>query len=197
MAPMSSLAEGWYLMGVRDLEIELARHRGETRSERSNALSVTIEEALAFKAAGNVPDAHGRSLRLVLYVKDDAEATRLGERRLAWEPDFHDAPTWRHKGSVPINIVPLRPPGGGNSAGTESWLDDPAVAALEQEWRATGAVADIRIPAEYRGFVYKTVLALQASQRDVTISAIVDSVRRWLSEADAGKLRAALEAAND
>jgi hypothetical protein len=193
---MSPLDEGWYLMSVRDLEIELALHRGKTRTETSNAQPVTIGDALAFKAAGNIPDSLGRSLRLVLHVASDRDAARIGERRLSWEPDLHDAPSWRRDGSVPINVVPLRSGREGPGAANESWLDDPDLAALEDEWRATGAVAGVRIPADYRAFVYKTVLALRSSGRDVTISSIVDSVRRWLREEDALELRNALEDVN-
>ena len=196
MALVTPLDEGWYLRSVGDLEIELALARGEARTERSGALRLTVDEALAFKAAGNVPDARGRSLRLVLHVADDADAARVSERRLRWEPDFHDAPEWRREGSVPVNVVPLRLHGRGSDAPNESWLDDPDLAALEEQWRATGSVAGIRVPGEYRGFVYKTVLALQAGGRAVTVEAIVDSVARWLDEKSVLDLRGALEAAN-
>ena len=192
-----SLEEGWYLMSVADLELELALHRGETRVERSNALRLSIRDALAYKAAGNIPDELGRSLRLVLLVEDDGDAARLGERRLAWEPDVHDAPTWRRDGSVPVNIVPLRTTAGASRGDRESWLDDPALAALEEEWSVSGAVAGVRVPAEYRGFVYKTVLALKSSGRTVTVATIVDSIERWLGPDDVRALRDALEAAND
>jgi hypothetical protein len=143
-----------------------------------------------------VPDARGRSLRLVLHVRDDAEAARLSERRLSWEPDFHDAPDWRRDGSVPVNVVPLRLPGRAATSSDESWLEDPDLAALEEEWRTTGSVAGIRVPGDYRGFVYKTVLALQAGGRTVTVDAIVNSVARWLGEKDVDELRSTLEAAN-
>lgn len=182
-------------MSVRDLELELARWRGEARSEQSNAVPLTVAEALDFKARGNIPDDLGRSLRLVLHVADERAASQLHERRVAWEPNFHDAPTWRRAGSVAVNIVPLRAPA--RTAERErSWLEDPAMAAMELEWSRTGAVGGVAVPADYRSFVYKTVIALEAAGRDVTVGSIADSVERWLNPEDARKLRAALEAAN-
>jgi hypothetical protein len=156
---------------------------------------LSTADALEFKAAGNVPDQLGRSLRLVLHVVDDADAARLHERRLEWEPDFHDRPSWRREGSAPVNVVPLRPASGSTSL-DRSWLDDPAMAALEREWDDTGEVAGVRVPAAYRSFVYKTVVALRSARREVTVNSIADSVERWLGPDDASRLRAALEAAN-
>lgn len=187
------LAEGWYLMSVRDLELELARWRGEPAAA-SGARRLTTEEALAYRDAGNLPDEGGRSLRLVLFVDDDREAARIHEKRAGWEPDFHETPSWRREGSVPVNVVPLRrsprPEGG------RAWWDDPDLAALEDEWRASGAVAGLRVPGAYRSFVYKTVLSLQASGIDVTVDSVVASVSRWLGPDEALELRAALEEAN-
>ena len=59
-----------------------------------------------------MPDEDGRSLRIVLHVRDALDVRRLSERRLAFEPDFHEAPTWRREGSKPINVVPLLVGGG-------------------------------------------------------------------------------------
>ena len=182
-------------MSVRDLEIELALRRGETRTERSNALPLSVEDAIAYRNAGNVPDKLGRSLRLVLNVDEDSAAA-LHEKRLRWEPDFHDAPEWRGPRSVPVNVVPLRR-GPARPESMDAWWDDPDLARLEEEWESSGAVAGVRIPAEYRGFVYKTILSLQSSGRSVTVDSIADSVARWLDPDHAAELRAALEAAND
>jgi hypothetical protein len=182
-------------MSVRDLEIELALRRGEVRAEPSNAAPLSIEEALAFRDAGNVPDELGRSLRLVLSV-GAGSAADLHEKRLRWEPDFHDAPEWRGPGSMPVNVVPLRE-GSASGASGEAWWDDPDLAHLEDEWRASGTVAGLEVPAEYRGFVYKTVLSLQQSGRAVTVDSVLASVARWLSPAQVAELRAALGAAGD
>jgi hypothetical protein len=192
---MTLLEDGWYLMSVQDLELELARRRGDGDPAPSNALRITIDEALDFKALGNVPDDLGRSLRLVLHVADNLEAARLHEKRLVWEPNFHDPPTWRREGSLPVNIVPLRTVTG-ETKERDSWLDDPAVAAMEREWNRTGTVAGVKVPADYRSFIYKTVISLQASEREITVESIANSVERWLNPADASKLRAALEAVN-
>jgi hypothetical protein len=187
------LREGWYLMSVGDLETELARWRGETGRGPSHAERISVEEALDFRNAGNVPDELGRSLRLVLVAEDSAAA--LHEKRLRWEPDFHDPPDWRRPGSLPVNVVPLRasrPPGEDDAA----WWDDPDLAALEAEWSRTGAVAGLRIPADYRGFLYKTILSLRSAGRPVTVESVSDSVARWLEPDQAAALRAALDDAN-
>jgi hypothetical protein len=192
---MTLLEDGWYLMSVRDLELELARRRGDGDPAPSNARRITIDEALDFKARGNVPDDLGRSLRLVLHVADNLEAARLHEKRLVWEPNFHDPPTWRREASLPVNIVPLRT-ATRETKEHDSWLDDPAVAAMEREWNRSGTVAGVNVPADYRSFVYKTVISLQASKREITVESIANSVERWLNPADASKLRAALETVN-
>jgi hypothetical protein len=191
-----TLEEGWYLMSVRDLEIELARARGEDRAERSGAIRLTVDQALDFRNAGNVPDGAGRSLRLVLEVGSNDDVARLDARRLEWEPDFHESPNWRRDGSVPVNIVPLRA-ARDHPAADRAWWDDPALAALEDEWTRTGAVRGISVPAEYRGFIYKTVLALESAGRAVTVDSLASSIERWLQPGEADALRAALEAAND
>jgi hypothetical protein len=188
------LREGWYLMSVHDLEIELARHRGEARPEPTGSVALSIADALAFRDAGNVPDELGRSLRLVLHVSDESAAA-LHEKRLDWEPDFHDAPDWRGPGSMPVNVVPLRVDTARAAPG-RAWWDDPELAALEKEWEATGVVAGVRVPAEYRGFVYKTVLSLQQAGRPMTVDSLLDSVARWLNAEQVEELRRALAAAN-
>ena len=184
------LREGWYLMSVRDLEIELARHRDPSRAhETSTAQPLTTDEALAYRAAGNLPDGKGRSLRLVLAV--DGEP--LEKKRLRYEPDFHSAPSWRKEGSKPINVVPLKtgPPRG---VETESaWWEQADMAPLEDEWERTGTVGGVAIPAELRGFVFKTIVALHAAGVEVTKRSILDSVSRWLSPGQVQELRVAFE----
>jgi hypothetical protein len=187
------LREGWYLMSVADLEVELARRRGEIRPP-SNAERLSVADALAFRDAGNVPDELGRSLRLVLVVDGDSAAA-LHEQRLRWEPDFHDAPEWRRPGSVPVNVVPLRE-GREEGSADDAWWDDPELARMEDEWARTGSVDGLAIPAEYRGFLYKTIISLRSSGRPVTVESVSDSVARWLEPDQASALRAALQAAN-
>ncbi len=180
-------------MSSEDLERELKRWRDPTADvPPSGAEPVTIERALAYRDAGNIPDERGRSLRLVLHVSTAAELSYLQEKRLEFEPDFHDAPVWRRAGSKPVNVVPLRKddvkgPGG------RPWWEDPDVAELEREWSSSGAVAGMPVPAEYRGFVYKTVLSLRAAGRDITADAVADSVARWMSPAEAEQIRRALK----
>ena len=172
------LIEGWYLMSVPDVELELARHRDPSRSvPASGALALTIEEALAYRSAGNLPDSHGRSLRLVLFVDDEP----LSDKRLRYEPDFHEAPTWKKEGSKPVNVVPL----GGAPRPSESrevpWWEQPDVAPLEAEWQRTGCVDGLAIPADFRSFVFKTIVSLRAAGKEVSARAVLDSVSRWLS----------------
>jgi hypothetical protein len=191
-----TLEEGWYLMSTRDLEKELARVREPTAATRpSNALRLTTEEALAYRDAGNLTDAAGRSLRLVLRIDDPEQLKHLDRKRLLYEPDFHDAPTWRRAGSNPVNVVPVRAARATREEAT-TWWDDPEIAELETEWRQRGTVAGLRIPGEYRGFVYKTVLALKAAKREITPDAIADSIARWLSPEETERIRRALEQAN-
>jgi hypothetical protein len=185
------MREGWYLMSVQDLEIELARLRGEDRPP-SKAAALSMEDALAFRNAGNVPDEHGRTLRLVL---DPDSASSLDERRLKYEPDFMAAPNWRREGSRPVNVVPLRAPATQSDPG-RFWWDDPDMAALEAEWQETGAVANVRVPAELRSFVYKTVVALRKTDSDVSVQTICDSIARWLNPEQVALIREALANAN-
>lgn len=193
---MSRLREGWYLMSTSDLERELARFRAsDAEVPASNAVPLSISDALAYRAAGNVPDELGRSLRLVLLVEDTEVLAALDDKRLRYEPDYHDAPTWRNKGSRPVNVVPLRSSGVTSATG-EAWWEQPELAALEDEWAATGAVAGMKIPAELRGFVYKTVLALRRAGREVGVDAVADSIERWVPPSEADRIRGALHAAN-
>ena len=185
------LAEGWYLMSARDLEIELRRWRGGSGVEPSNAVALSSEDALSFRNAGNLPDGWGRSLRLVLIVSSAEDLGRLDQKRLSFEPDAHDAPKWRREGSRPINVVPLRTAGVASSS-LRSWEDDPDMAALEEEWSRTGTVRGIGVDAEVRGFVYKTVVALERDGREVTVSSITASLERWLDVVDVERVRAGL-----
>ena len=179
-------------MSPHDLELELKRWRQpETDVPVSNAIPLSVEEALSYRNSGNLPDEQERSLRLVLHVNSAAELTYLQQKRSRYEPDFHDAPSWRREGSRPVNVVPLRrsdldaePP--------RAWWDDPHVSALEEEWRESGAVGGIVVPADYRSFVYKTILSLRASGREVTPDSIADSISRWLGDEQAEQIRKAM-----
>jgi hypothetical protein len=189
------LDEGWYLMSTGDLERELARERNpDADTPPSNAVKLTVEQGLAFRDAGNVPDDEGRTLRLVLRIEGADELTRLDAKRLLYEPDFHERPGWRRSGSKPVNVVPLRAPEVSTEA-REAWWDRPELKALEDEWRASGTVEGMRVPAAYRGFVYKTVLSLKAAKKEVTSAAIADSIARWLSPEETERIRSALEQA--
>ncbi len=187
------LDEGWYLMSTRDLERELARERDpDSDVPPSNAVKLTIEQGLAFRDAGNIPDDEGRTLRLVLRIEGPEELSNLDAKRLLYEPDFHERPGWRRPGSKPVNVVPLRAPEV-SAEPREAWWDRPELKALEDEWRASGTVAGMRVPGAYRGFVYKTVLSLRASGREITPDTVADSITRWLSPEEAEQIRAALE----
>ena len=187
-----TLAEGWYLMSTADLERELGRWRGEA-APASNAEPLDVDEALAFRNRGNLPDHLGRTLRLVLRIEDADEMRTIDERRLLYEPDYQARPRWRVEGSRPVNDVPLRSPTVRGTA--QAWWEDERMASFEEEWQRTGEVAGIRIPATLRGFVYKTISQLQATGREVTVQAIQDSIARWVAPADAEEIGAALEAA--
>ena len=190
------LRDGWYLMSTSDLELELQRWRSpDQQRPSSKARRLTNEEALAYRDAGNVPDELDRSLRLVLMVNDTRDLARLDARRLEYEPDYHDAPTWRREGSRPVNVVPLRSPGV-EPVTKGSWWDDPELEALEREFTERGTAAGIRIPGEFRGFIFKTVLALRSQGREITPQAISDSVSRWLSKKDAARIETAIDEAN-
>ena len=181
-------------MSVSDLERELARHRG-AHVPPSNAVHLSPQEGLAYRNTGNLPDELGRSLRLVLHVRDRDDIASLDKRRALYEPDHHDAPTWRREGSKPVNVVPLRivDEEDGTAREVGPWWEDPEVAELEREWQRAGTIAGLRVPGEYRSFVYKTVIALRKAQREITADSVVDSVSRWLPPQDAERLRAALK----
>jgi hypothetical protein len=183
-------------MSTSDLERELARRRHPSSGlPPSQAERLSVEDALAYKRRGNLPDAHGRSLRLVLEIDGDDRLKRLSELRSKYEPDYHEAPTWRRPGSKPINVVPLRATGLASNAPLP-WWEDPAIAELEERWRATGEVHGVVVPQEFRGFVYKTALALRAAAKEVSVTSICDSIERWLPVEEAGRIRAVLERAN-
>lgn len=190
-----TLEEGWYLMSLSELEAELARLR-DPSVPPSGAPHLTVRQALRLRDAGNLPDSAGRSLRLVLHVRNASDLRNLPTRRLDFEPDFHEEPRWRVDGSLPVNVVPLRL--GEIRSGDESeWWNEPEVAELESEWLKTGKVAGIRIPDGYRSFVYKTVLSLRAAGHPVTIESLCASLARWLSPQDSEAFRSALERANE
>lgn len=188
-----TLDEGWYLMSTDDLERELARVRDpDADTLPSNALKLTIEQALTFRNSGNLPDDEGRTLRLVLRVERAGDLRAFEAKRMLYEPDFHDRPRWRRPGSKPVNVVPLRAPGiAGEPSGP--WWDQPELKALEDEWRASGTVAGMPVPGAYRGFVHKTVLSLRAAGREITPDTVADSISRWLSPEETEQLRAALK----
>lgn len=186
--------DGWYLMSIRDLEVELARARGDHTAPPSNAVALSIEEALAYKAAGNLPDTDGRSLRLVLHIRDEHEFRELDERRLRFEPDMHDPPTWKRDGSAAITVVPLR----GADVGplrTSAWWEEPDIAELESEWQQNGTAAGLKIPGEFRSFVYKTIVALRKAGIEITADSVAASVARWTSPDDAERIKLALKKA--
>ena len=94
-----------------------------------------------------------------------------------------------------MNVVPLRPPELTGEAAS-NWWDQPDLARLEKEWTAHGTVEGLSVPAEYRSFVYKTVLALKAGGREVTLRTLLDSLARWMSPDDLDSLESALRRAN-
>ena len=181
------MREGWYLMSTAELERALAAWRGGDRSAEFG-VALSTAEAIARRDSGNLPDDADRSLRLVLFV--DAEP--LEKKRLRWEPDYHDAPDWRREGSRPVNVVPLKEAGATGGRG-RPWWEMPRVDELEEEWRRSGTVAGLVVPAEYRSFVFKTVISLQDAGREVTRDSIGDSIARWLSPEDAARVRDSLK----
>jgi hypothetical protein len=193
--PEHQLAEGWYLMSPEMIERLLERRRvGSVDVLPSDAVHLTIEEALAYRDAGNVPDELGRTLRLLLLARDRDEVRNLSTKRLRFEPDYHGAPDWRREDSKPVTVVPLREEMEPSSGGP--WWEEADLAALESEWRTDGSIDGLRIPADLRGFVYKTILSLRAARRDVTVQTVSNSLARWLSPAEAARIRFALEQAN-
>ena len=183
-------------MSAADLEVELRAWREpDAHVPPSEAIAMSVEDALARRNAGNLPDERDRSLRLLLVI-EKVEPGFIERERSRFEPDFHDAPDWRREGSKPVNVVPLRPPGVGQGNVPERWSDDPTMGELEEEWSASGAVSGLVIPEEWRGFVFKTIASLRDSGRDVTVDSIADSVARWLAPEEAERLRDALREAN-
>ncbi|MDP9227299.1 MAG: hypothetical protein M3P18_26320 [Actinomycetota bacterium] len=183
-------------MSTQTLERELRRWRSEEVDKLApDALPLTVEEALAYRNAGNLPDERGRTLRLLLVLRNRDDVRNLPAKRLQYEPDYQDAPTWRREGSKPVNVVPLRRPDISPSH-ERPWWEEPDVAALEEEWSATGAVGGLCIPAGYRGFVYKTILSLRGAGREVTVDAVADSLARWLPPAQTAAIRSELHMAN-
>lgn len=183
------MREGWYLMSTHELEQLLAAWRSSDRDAEFGT-PLTVEQAIECRNAGNVPDEHDRSLRLVLFVDDEP----LEQKRLRYEPDYHEAPLWRGPDSKPVNVVPLRGAEDSRSEARPPWWELPRVKELEEEWRRTGAVAGVEVPADYRSFVFKTVIALQSAGQPVTAESISDSIARWLSPQDAAKVRQSLQA---
>jgi hypothetical protein len=192
IAVLAMLEEGGYLMSTEELERALQAWRAGDAPLAAEGRPLSIEEALDIRNAGNVPDEQGRSLRLVLRVEDGADLKRLSSKRLTFEPDFHSAPSWRRPGSRPVNVVPLRRPQVSPET-AKPWWQDPEMKDLEEEWQRTGAVSGVRVPASYRGFVYKTVVALRNAGAEITADSIADSIARWVPIAEAERIRAALE----
>lgn len=173
-------------MNTRELERLLAARRSGEEAEAG--IPLTVEQALARRNSGNLPDAEDRSLRLVLMVDEEP----LESKRLRFEPDYHRAPKWRREGSRPVNVVPLRTAGSPKSESVP-WWEMPRVQELEEEWRATGLVAGMRVPADYRSFVFKTVIALGDAGEPVTPETVGASIARWLSPEDARRVQVALQ----
>jgi hypothetical protein len=176
-------------MSDSDVELELAHFRGVPDTPGSNAMTLEREAALVYRNRGNLPDEEGRSLRLVLYIDGSLP---LSVKRLDFEPDYQQPPAWRIEGSRAVNVLPLRV-GESVSRPSRPWWEDPEVAPLEEEWRRTGTVAGITVPEDYRGFVYKTVLELRATGKDIDPRTIADSIARWLPHEDVERIRTALE----
>ncbi len=187
------MEDGWYLMNTSELERVLAEwRRGSEPSVPPGVRQLFVAEAMAYRNAGNLPDEQERSLRLVLHVSDD-DVAHVAQRRLVFEPDFHDAPVWKKPGSRSVNVVPLRTSGAdGTRMGSGPWWEEPGLQGLEEEWARTGMVAGLRVPADYRGFVFKTVVALRGAGRDITADSVADSIARWLPDG-AETIRAALK----
>lgn len=196
MTDQDPFSDGWWLMSVAQLERYLAAWRaGDPAGVPEGIERLTIDGARDYRDRGNVPDAADRSLRLVLRVDDEGDLLALDSKRLRYEPDAHQAPTWRRAESRPINVVPLRAADVAGP-GLHSWWDDPAMAEMEKRWQETGEVDGLAIPEEFRGFVYKTLVALRGSGAQVTPDAVADSIARWLDPVEAERLRAALRSAN-
>ncbi len=180
-------------MSVPELEASLKAWRSGDEGAFSSYPRLGTDEALAYRDRGNVPDAAGRTLRMVLWVKDESELADIEARRLALEPDHHSAPRWRREGSKPVHVVPLRPPELEGTSGP--WWQEPEVGALEEEWRAKGTIGGLRASADYRSFLYKTVISLRRAGEEVSIASICDSLARWLGADEVARIRGDLEEA--
>jgi hypothetical protein len=189
-----SAIDGWYLMTNEEVVREVERWKADPGSAFRDFSRLPVSDALSHRNAGNFPDDEGRSLRLVITVDPDAGVDSVSERRLEFEPDFHHAPNWRRPASRPVNLIPLRMrTSSTDPEPEEAWWEDEKVAPLEAEWKEFGTVAGLPVPGEFRSFVFKTVIALRASGRDVTADSVADSVARWLDPVDADRLRKALQ----
>ena len=181
-------------MSPEELEAELPRlDDPSVDGPVSAGLMLEMDEALAYRDAGNLPDAFGRTLRLVLRATG-TDPEDIARRRVVFEPDYQEAPTWRRAGSKPVNVIPLHSQK--NAPSGEGWWEDPAMAALEAEWLESGSAAGVVVPGEYRSFVFKTVVALRSTGKRVTAAAIADSIARWVPPDAAEEIRTALLEAN-
>ncbi|HET7482619.1 MAG TPA: hypothetical protein VFK89_07150 [Actinomycetota bacterium] len=180
------MREGWFLMNAAEVERWLRAARSGEEVELGEALSV--EEALDYRNRGNLPDGSGRTLRLVL-TPDPGQ--RVEDRRLLFEPDFHEAPEWRRPGSKPVNVIPIT--SADSAVPPAPWWEQEDVGELETEWQRTGTVAGLTVSAEYRSFVLKTVAALQRAGIPVTVDSVTDSISRWLAPADVARIKESLQ----
>jgi hypothetical protein len=174
------------------LERELIRWRSGLGEPADDVLEISIEEALAYRDAGNVPDELGRTLRLVLEIHDEEDLARLDEKRAAFEPDYLDEPTWRRNGSRPVNVVPLR--SSAVKGAPKAWWEDERMNELERLWATEGSIDGVAIPGDYRSFLFKTIVALRDSGREVSVDSICDALSRWLAPSQVDEIRTALVA---
>ena len=70
------------------------------------------------------------------------------------------------------------------------------MAELEAQWQRTGAVSGVNIPGDLRGFLFKTILALRAAGKEISVEALSASVSRWLQPDDVARIGDALRRAN-
>ena len=172
-------------MSTPELEKALAAWRNGDDVEVG--IRLTYEDAIRYRNAGNIPDAAGRWLRLVLTVGPNES---LEDKRMQLEPDFHEKPSWRRHGSKPVNVVPLRT---GGTASPKPWWEQDDVRDLEIEWRKTGEVEGLVVPAEYRSFVLKTIASLKHAGAVITPDSVADSIARWLAPEETEEILAALK----
>ena len=62
-------------------------------------------------------------------------------------------------------------------------------------WKESTA-GGVRVPGEYRGFIFKTIVALRSQGREVTPETIADSIARWLPEESAARIARELNELN-